>query len=102
MEATPIIIDVAIGLIGGLSLLMIKWLREDIKDSKAELKQDSKDLKAYLEIQFAKISTQLEHHTERFSKIEVALGKLETRVDERTLKVIHVARKDNEIQEKSV
>ena len=101
METATIIVDVALGLVAGLSLLMIKWIREDIKESKAELKQEIKDLRLYLEGQFTKIGTLMEHHSDKISNIEVSLGKLETRVEERTLKVIHVERTKTEHQAKS-
>lgn len=108
MDVTTIIIDVALGLVGGLSLLMIKWLREDIKETKLESKEDFKDLKIYLEVKFSKIDGQFskvhdhfEHQAEKISAIQIALGKLETRVEERTLKVIHVERNGTEHQDKS-
>ena len=72
MENLHMIIEVILGLLSGLIFLILKWIREDIKNLCA--KQD--------------------HHFEKLDKditdMKVQLGKLETRVEERTLRVIHV------------
>lgn len=83
MENINVIIEIALGLLSSFILLMLKWLREDIKTAKKDLKIDIDNLSKKQDLNFSKLDKDI-------TDMKVQLGKLETRVEERTLRVIHV------------
>ncbi len=64
-------------------------LKEILREGKRELKQDIKEVKEEHKVAFTKIELKIESLNQRVSEIDVSLGRLDTRIEERTLRVYH-------------